>query len=103
MTETRWIRLVRPAGCRHQQHVAVIGNARAAEVRVTKAVDDRVGVVITRAAVPAGQTRVRAELDQPERNNRAGELVAVTACANKRIDLTSEVSLCVDLKREQKQ
>src|SRR4029079_6306225 len=46
---------------RYQQDVAVIGNARTAEVCVTESIDLRVGVVITRAAVPAYQLRARAE------------------------------------------
>ena len=91
------------AHCRHQQDIAVVGNARAAEVRVAEAVENRIAVVITRTAVPAGQASVRAELDHPERNNRAGKRVTVPGCADEWIDVTRKVSLCVDLNRDNKQ
>src|SRR4029079_16909680 len=46
---------------RYQQDVAVVGNARTAEMCVTESIDLRIGVVITRAAVPACEPRVRAD------------------------------------------
>ena len=62
-------------------------------MRVTEAVDDGIRVVITGAAVPAGQPRVRTELDHAERNNRARERVAVSAGADEWIDVAREIAL----------
>ena len=60
-------------------------------MRVTESVDDRIGIVITGAAVPAGEPRVRAELDHAERNDRAGKRVTVSGGADERIDVTREI------------
>ncbi len=85
----------------HEQDVAVIGDAGAAQMCVTEAVDDRIGVVVTGAAVPAGESRVGAELDHAKRPRRAGKRVAMPAGADKRIDVTREVLLRRDLRARQ--
>ena len=82
--------------------VAVVGDAGAAEMRVTEAVDDRIGVVITGTAVPAGEPRVGAELDHAERPRRSRVSVTVAAGADKRIYITSQVLLRRDRRGRQK-
>ena len=69
---------------------------------MTEAVDDRVGIMIARRAVPAGESRIRTELDHAERDDRAGKGVAVSSRVDKRIDVAREVFLRIDLKREAK-
>src|SRR4029079_1960257 len=78
---------LRLADGRHKQDVAVIRNARAAQVRVRKAVDDVVRIVITRAAVPVVGARVGRKLHQPERRGRSWKRVPVSARADERVDV----------------
>ncbi len=82
-----------------QEDVAVIGDAGAAEMRMAETVDFRIRVVITGATIPTCEPCIRAELDHAERNDRAGECVAVTGSADEGIDVAREISLCEDLKR----
>lgn len=46
--------------CRHQQDVAVIWNAGATQMGMTKAVDDVIGVVITGTSIPPSQASIGA-------------------------------------------
>src|SRR5688500_17839604 len=78
---------------RHQQDVSVIRDARAAEMRVTEAVDYRVGIVIARTTVPTCESRVRTELDHAERHYRARESVTVTGGADEWVNVTCEILL----------
>src|SRR5687767_9832214 len=62
-------------------------------MRVTESINDRVRIVIARTAVPAGETRVRAELDHAVRDDRARERVTVSRRADERIDVAREILL----------
>src|SRR5215510_1537310 len=86
--------------CGQQEDVAVIGDTGAAQMRVAEAVDRGVRVVITGTTIPAAESCIRTELDHAERNSRPRESMAVPAGADERIDVTREISLRVDLKRE---
>ena len=43
---------------RHEQHIGVVGDTGTAQVRMAESVHHGVGIVIARAAIPAGQPRV---------------------------------------------
>src|SRR5690349_13877478 len=101
MTEAR-SRSCMVADGRHQQDIAVVGNTGATEMRVAETVNNRIGVVITRAAVPTRQSRVRTQLDHAERHDGAGKRVTVSAGADKWVDVTREVSLSIDVRRYEK-
>jgi len=87
----------------HQQDVAIIGDAGAAEMCVAETVDDRIGVVITGAAVPAGESCIGAELDHAERPRRARKRVTMTSRADKRVDVAREILLRRNLRGRQDQ
>ncbi len=69
----------------HEQHVAVVAHAGAAEVGVAEAVDHGVVEMVAGAAVPAREPRVGAELHHAEGDRGAGEGVAVGAGADERV------------------
>ena len=69
---------------------------------MAEAVDNRIRVVITRTAVPAGESRVRAKLDHAEGDDRAGEGVAVSAGADEWVDVARWIALRGDVQRENK-
>ena len=54
-------------------------------MRVREAVDDVVGIVVARGAVPVVDAGVGGELDHPERYGRTGERVPVPAGADERV------------------
>ena len=68
---------------------------------MTETVDDVVGVVITRAAVPSGQPRVRTQLHHAEGHCGAGECMAMSGGADEWIDVTREIPLGQHLKRQE--
>src|ERR1700752_3054549 len=72
-------------------------------MRVTEAVDDRIGVVITGAAVPTGETRVRTELDHAERARCTGIRVPMPGSADKRIYIASQILLRQQCDRQDQQ
>ena len=72
-------------------------------MRVAETVDDRVGVMITGAAIPTGEARIRAELDHAERPRGAGKRVTVAAGADERIDVPREILLRERQRRKQQQ
>ena len=88
---------------RHQQDVAVVGDAGATQMRVAETVDDRIGVVVTGTAVPAGESRVRAELDHAERARGARIRVTMTAGAHEWIYIAREILLRRDWHGRQEQ
>ena len=79
------------AGKRHQQHIAIVGNAGAAEVGMAESIHNRIGKMIAGAAVPAIEARVGTELYHAEREGRTGISVTVRAGSDKRIDELGEV------------
>ena len=90
-TQVGFRKLIFP-DCRHEQNIAIIRNACAAEMCVRKAVDDVVGIVIARTAVPVVGARVGRELDHPERHRRPGKCMPVAAGADERVDPSGEVA-----------
>ena len=85
---------------RHQEDVAVVRNAGAAQVGVREADDAVVAVVVAGGGIPAGQPRVRAWLDHSERQARTGKRVAVTTSTDERIDVRRQaIGLCRGLRR----
>ena len=72
---------------RHQQHIAVVGAARAAEVGVAKAEDGVVTVVVATAAVPTLEACVGRRLNLAERHNGPREGVAVAVGTHHRVDI----------------
>ena len=76
----------------HQQDVAEVVAAGAGQVRVRKAVDDAVAVVVAAAAVPVAclGAGVRAQLHHPEGRDGAGKGVAVSVGAGKGIDVLGD-------------
>ena len=85
---------IRLADRRHKQNVAIIGNSRAAQMRVRKTVNRRIGIMITRTSVPIINARVGRELHHSERHRRARKCVSVSACADERIDI-ARVIFCL--------
>ena len=72
---------VRCSGRRGDEDVAVVGDARAAQVRVAEPEDRAVGIVVPRAGIPSLDAGVGAQLDHAERHGRPGIGVAVAAGA----------------------
>ena len=70
---------------RHKQEVAIVGAVGTAEVILREAIDERVGVVIARASIPAIDSGVGAWLNHTVRHHRTGESVSVTAGPDKGI------------------
>ena len=62
-----------------EEYVSVIGTARAAQVCVGEAVDHVIREVVARAAIPATEACVRAQLHHAKGKGRTGEGVAVPA------------------------
>ena len=77
----------------HKQHVGVVRDARAAQVRMRKPIHSRVAVVVSGAPVPAGEPRVGPRLDHPERQRGAGIRMTVPTGANEWIDKCGQL-LC---------
>src|SRR5262245_55104240 len=100
MLKSRWKRIT---DCWQQQNVAVIRNACAAEMRMTEAVNHRIGIVIPGATIPTREPRIRTELDHSERHDCARKRVAMSARANERIDVTREIALRGDVQCNQEQ
>ena len=59
--------------------------------------------MITRTAVPACESCVRAELDHAEGDERAGECVAVSPRADEWVDVATQIALRGDVEWEKKQ
>src|SRR5207237_8613864 len=77
---------LRWAGSGHQQEIEHVSNAGATQVRVAETHNGVVGVVVSRAPVPAFVVRIRAELHCPERNSRSWVGVPVPAGADCDLD-----------------
>ena len=71
----------------HQQHVAVVLAACAAEVCVAEAEDGVVAVVVCAASVPSFQTGVRTRLDLSEGHYGTWERMSVSVGTDKRVDI----------------
>ncbi len=72
--------------CWHQQNIAVIANACAAEMGMRETVDDGIAVMISAAAVPtAVNTRVGRQLHHAEGKRCTGKSMAVAAGGGERI------------------
>ena len=84
------------AGKGHHQDITVIGNARSAEVGMRKTVHERIGIMITPAAVPTLKSGIGAELHHAEGHARAGVGMPVAARADKGIDQGGVVGLAAD-------
>ena len=69
----------------HDEHIAVVGAAGAAEMGVREAVDQRVGHIVARRTVPAVDAGVGRGLYHAVRHHRPGEGVAVATGAYHRI------------------
>ena len=78
---------------RHDKEVAIVGTAGAAEVILREAINERVGVVIARAGIPAIDSCVGAWLNHTMRHHRTGESVTVSAGPDKRIYELSVVAV----------
>src|ERR1051325_3777042 len=78
---------------RHEKDVAIIRNAGAAQMCVAESVNDSVGIVITRTAVPTGEARIRTELHHAEGKRSAGKSMAVARSADEWIDIASRTLL----------
>ncbi len=65
---------------RHEHHIAIIGAAGAAQVRMREAVDDIVGIMITGTAVPTSvDAGIRRQLHHSERHGCPGKGVPMAA------------------------
>src|SRR5690606_11583395 len=71
----------------HHQYVAKIANARAAEMSVRESNDDRIGIMISRAPVPALGDVYGSELHSAERNVCSEEHMPMKSCSNEWIDI----------------
>ena len=69
---------------------------------MTESIDRRIGVVITRAAIPACESCVGTELDHAEGNDSARKRVTVSGGADEGINVTSEIALRIDVQRKEK-
>src|SRR6266550_1771492 len=94
---------IRLAGSRHQQDIAIVRDACAAEMCMAEAIDNLIGVVIAGATIPAGQSCVGTELDHPKRQRCTGKCVAVSAGADERIDILRQVLLSRNSHRDKQQ
>ena len=73
----------------HQKHITEIRYTSAAQVRMAKALDHTIGVVVSPAAVPLVRAgaRVRAQLHQAVRHAGPGEGMAMAAGADEGVDV----------------
>jgi len=86
-------RKVNVSHSRHQENVAVIGDAGPTKMCMTESVDYVVGIMVTGAPVPACQASVRAKLDHAKRHGGTWESVSVSGGADKWIDVIGWIAL----------
>lgn len=78
----------------HQQDITIVAAAGAAEVRMREAIDDIITGMVSGAAIPTAQARIRTKLYHTERHGCTGVCMSMTAGTNFRINKGSEVNLC---------
>ncbi len=74
----------------HQQHIAVVGAAGAAEVGVAEAVDGVVRIVVATASVPAVETSIWRRLNHAKRHNGTGKRVSVAVGAHHGVNIRGQ-------------
>lgn len=79
----------------HEQDVTVVRHARAAQVRMGESIDHRIRIMISAAAIPAGEPRVGRKLHHAERQHRPGKRMTMAAGADEGVDVIGG-SLCTE-------